>query len=127
NELRALRPLGLRFDPRGRVAALLAERADRVDGLRVVPRPRLEPVVARRDRADRTDVHQISRQQRDDALLFERGDFAAVAARDDADLSVAIDFAHEPHATGAQDAAVAVEQQRGIEVDVGLHAFAVEY
>ena len=127
DELRALRPLGLRFDPRGRIAALLAERADRVDGLRVVPRPRLEPVVARRDRADRTDVHQISGQQRDDALLLERGDFAAVAARDDANLRVTVHFAHEPHAARAQDAAIAIEQQRRTEVDVGLHAFAVEH
>ena len=53
DELRALRPFRLRFDPRRRVAALLAQGADRVDGLRVVPRPRLEPVVARGDRADR--------------------------------------------------------------------------
>ena len=126
-ELRALGPLRLGLDPRRRVAALLAERADRVDGLRVVPRPRLEPVVARRDRADRTDVHQVARQQRDDALLLERRDLAAVAAMRDADLRVAVDFAHEPHAPRAQDAAVAVEHQRRAEVDVGLDALAVEH
>ena len=126
-KLRALRPLRLRLDPGGGVAALLAERADRVDGVRVVPRPRLEPVVARRDRADRADVHQVAGEQRDDALFLERRDLAAVAALGDADLRVAVHFAHEPHAARAEDAAVAVEHQRRPEVDVGLHALAVEH
>ena len=37
NQLRALRPLRLGLDPRRRVAALLAERADRVDGVAGCP------------------------------------------------------------------------------------------
>src|SRR4029079_14870343 len=51
----ALRPLRLCLDPRRRVAALRAERADRIDRVRVVPGARLEPVVAGGDRADRAD------------------------------------------------------------------------
>jgi hypothetical protein len=60
------------------------------------------------------------------ALLGERGNLAAVAAIDDADLRVAVHFAHEAHAPRAQDAAVAVEHQRRTEVDVGADALAVE-
>ena len=79
------------------------------------------------DRADRADVHQVARQQRVDALLAERRDLAAVAAIDDADLRVVVDLAHEADAARAEDAAVAVQHQRRTEVDVGLHAFAVEH
>jgi hypothetical protein len=60
-------------------------------------------------------------------LFAERRDFAAVAAIDDADLCVAVDLLHEPHAACAQDAALAVEHQRRTEVDVPLDAFAVEH
>ena len=126
NQPRSLRPLRLRLDPGGDVAPLRALGADRVGGKRVVPRARLEPVVARRDRADRTDVHQVAGQQRVHALFLERRDLAAVAAVDDVDLRVAVDVAHEPHAARAEDAAVAVQHQRRPEVDVGLHAVAVE-
>jgi hypothetical protein len=89
--------------------------------------PRLEPVVARRDRADRADVHQVAGEQRVDAALLERRDLAAVPAVDDADLRVAVDLLHEPDAPRAEDAAVAVEHQRRAEVDVRLHALAVEH
>ena len=95
--------------------------------VRVVPRPRLEAVVARRDRADRADVHQVAREQRHDALFVERRDLAAVAALRDADLRVAVDLAHEAHAARAEDAAVAVEHQRRSEVHVRLDALAVEH
>ena len=60
------------------------------------------------------------------ALLVEGRDLAAVAAIDDADLRVAVDFAHEAAAARAEDAAVAVQHQRRAEVDVGLDALAVE-
>ena len=60
------------------------------------------------------------------AFFLERRDLAAVAAIDDVDLRVAFDVAHEADAARAEDAAVAVEHQRRPEVDVGLHAFAVE-
>ena len=122
-----LRPLGLGFEPGRRVAALLAERADRVDGLGVVPRARLEAVVARRDRADGAHVHQVPREQRVHAFLLEGRNLAPVAAIDDVDLGVGVDFLHEPHAPRAEDAAVAVEQQRRTEVHVGLDALAVEH
>src|SRR6185503_21127892 len=56
---RSLRPLRLGLDPGRDAAALRALRADGVGGLRVVPRPRLEPVVARRNGADRAYIHQV--------------------------------------------------------------------
>src|SRR4029450_11917269 len=126
DEPRALRPLRLGLDPGGDVAALLALRADRVGRVRVVPRPRFEPVVARRNRAHRADVHQIAGQQRMDAFFLERRDLAAVAAVDDVDLRVAVDLAHEPDAACAQDAALPVEHERRPEIDVAPHSFAVE-
>ena len=126
NELRALRPLRLRLDPRGDVAALRALRADQVGGERVVPRTRLEPVVARGDRADRTHVHQVARDERVHAFFLERRDLAAVPAVEDVDLRVVVDVAHEAHAPRAENAAVAVEHERRTEVDVRLHAVAVE-
>ena len=127
NQPRALCPLGLGLDPGGGVAALRAQRADRVDGVRVVPGPRAEAILPRRDRADRADVHQVAGQERVHALLVEGGDLAAVAAIDDADLRVAVDLAHEADAPRAQDAAVAVEHQRRAEIHVGAHALAVEH
>src|SRR5262249_36610769 len=45
----------------------------------------------------------------------------------DVDLRVAFDIAHEPNATRAQNAALPVQQQRRTEVDVTLHALAVEH
>src|SRR6185436_10187107 len=104
DQLRALGPLGLGAEPHRGAAALLAQRADRVDRARVVPGPRLEAVVARRDGADRTHVHQIAGQQGVDAVLLEGGDLAAVAAVHDADLRVAVDVLHEADAARAQDA-----------------------
>src|SRR5262249_47122937 len=110
-----------------RIAALLAARADRVHRVRVVPRTRLESVVARRDRADGADIHQVSGDERVHALFLERRDLAAVAAVDDVDLRVAVDLAHEADAPRAEDAAVAVEHQRRAEVDVALDTLAVEH
>ena len=126
DQARPLRPLGFRLDPRRGVAALRAQRADRVGGVRVVPRARLEPVVSRGDRADGAHVHEVAGEERMHALLLERRDLAAVSAVDDVDLRVALDVAHEAHAPRAEDAAVAVEHQRRAEVDIGLHALAVE-
>src|SRR5687767_3351080 len=60
------------------------------------------------------------------AFLTERRDLAAVAAIDDADLRVGVDFLHETDATRAEDASLPVEHQRRAEIDVALHAFAVE-
>ncbi len=125
-EARALCPLRLGLQPRRRVAALLAQRADRVDRFGVVPRPRLEAIVARGDRADRTHVHEVSGQEGMNALFLERRDLAAVAAIDDVDLRVRIDLAHEADAPRAENAAVPVQHQRRTEIHVGLHALAVE-
>jgi hypothetical protein len=61
------------------------------------------------------------------ALFLERRDLAAVAAIDDVDLCIAVHLAHEADAARAQDAALTVEHQRRPEVDVALHAFAVEH
>src|SRR5262245_58986521 len=63
NESRSLRPLGLGFQPGCRVAALRAARADRVDGVRVVPWARLESIVARRNCPDGADIHEVPRDQ----------------------------------------------------------------
>jgi len=48
------------------------------------------------------------------------------AAIDDTDLGVLVDLLHEPDAPGAHDAAVAVQHQRGPEVDIGPDAVAIE-
>src|SRR4029078_11711816 len=85
------------------------------------------PVVDSGNGTGRADRHQIARQQGMDAFFFEGGDLAAVAAIRDADLRVAVDLFHEPHAPRAENAAVAIQHQRRTEVDVGFHAFAVEY
>ena len=61
------------------------------------------------------------------AFVLEGRDLAAVASLGDADLRVAVDFAHETHAARAQDAAVAVQHERRTEVDVSLDAFTVEH
>src|SRR5262249_43680297 len=126
NQLRALGPFRLGLDPRRDVAAPGALRADRVGGVRVVPGPRLEPVIARRDRADGADVHEVARDERMDAFFLERRYLAAVAAIDDVDLGVPVDLAHEAHAARAQDAAIPVQHQRRAEVHVRLDAVAVE-
>src|SRR4030095_2737264 len=109
------------------VAPSRAQGAHRIDDVRVVPRTALEPVIARRDGADGTDIHQISRQDRVDALLLKRRDLAAITAIDDVDLGVSVDVTHETDATRAENAAVAVQHQRRTEVDVRLDAFAVKY
>ena len=126
DQLRSLRPFGLGAKPRRRIATLLAQRADRVDRVGVVPWPRLEPVVLGRDRADRADVHQIARQERMDSFLLEGRDLAAVTAIRDADLRVGVDFFHEPDAARAQDAPVAVQHQRRAKVHVSSNPLAVE-
>ena len=126
DEAGALGPLGLGLEPAGGAAALRASGADGVDGVGVVPRARAEAVLLGGDGPDRADVHEVAREQRVDALIVERRDLAAVAAVDDADLRVAVDFAHEALAPRAHDAAVAIEHERRPEVDVGLHTLAVE-
>src|SRR4029077_695694 len=110
----------------GDVAPLRTLRADGVRGKRVVPRPRLEAVVARGDGADGAHVHQVARKERVQTFFLERRDLAAVSAVDDVDLRVAVDIAHEADAPRAENAAVAVQHQGRSEVDVGLDAVAVE-
>src|SRR5215471_7796262 len=127
DEPRSFGPFGLRFQPRGRIAAFGAPRADGIHGNRVVPRARLEAVITRGDRADRTHVHQVARDERVHAFFLEGRDFAAVPAIDDVDLRVAVHVAHEADAARAQNAALAVEHERRPEVDVAFHALAVEH
>ena len=62
--LRASSPFRLCLQPHRGIAALRTKGADGVASHRVVPRPRLEPVVARRNGADRTNVHQVAGEQR---------------------------------------------------------------
>src|SRR6185503_8847003 len=102
----ALRPFRLGLEPRAGAAPFRAERARGVDDVRVVPRARLEAVVARGDGAHRADVHQVAREQRVHALLSERRDLAAGPAIDHADLRITLHLAHEADASRAQDAAV---------------------
>ena len=124
---RALRPFGFGLEPRRGVAAFLAERADGVHRLGVVPRARFEAVIPSRDCADRTHIHQVSGEQRVHALLLEGRNLAPVAAIDDVDLGVGIDLLHEPDAARAENTAVAVEHQRRAEIHVGFDAFAIEH
>src|SRR6266850_4002430 len=79
NQARTLCPLGLSLEPPARVAALRAQRAYRIDDIRVVPRAALEAVIARGDGAHRAHVHQVPREQRVHPFFLERRDFTAVA------------------------------------------------
>src|SRR3990170_653657 len=124
---RAFGPLRLGFEPDGDIAALLALRADGVGGVGVVPRTRLEAIVARGDCADRADVHEVARDERMHAGFLEGRDLAAVSPIDDVDLRVAVDVAHEEHAARAQDAALTIEHQRRPEIDVTLDTVTIEY
>src|SRR5438477_9164834 len=127
HELRPFGPLRLGFEPDRHVASLFALRADGVGGVRIVPRTGLESIVARGDRADRADVHEVARYERAHAFFLERRDLAAISPIDDVDLRVAVDVAHEPHAARTQDTALPIEHQRWSEIDVTLDTVTVEY
>src|SRR5207247_9837077 len=94
DQLGSLGPFGFGFEPRGGVAAFFAARADRVDGAGVVPRTRLEPVVARRNCADGADVHKVAGDGRVGAFFLDRRDLAAVTAVGYVDLRGGVTLGH---------------------------------
>src|SRR5262249_41079591 len=57
----------------------------------------------------------------------KRRDLAAISAVNDVDLRVPFHVAHEPDTTRAENAALAVEQERRTEVDVAPYPLAVEH
>ena len=87
-----------------------------LDGLEV-PRPGLEPVLARGERAHRADLHGVAREVRVERLPGEVEHLHAVAAVDEVDQRVARDLVGEARAPAALDAALAVEQHELAEPD----------
>ena len=90
-------------------AADAARRARALDLLEV-PRPGLEAVRRRGQRADRADLHRVAGEVRRERLVRERHHLGLVAALHEADQRVAGDLVGEAGAAVAQDAALAVEQ-----------------
>ena len=86
-----------------------ARRARALDLLEV-PRPGLEAVRRRGQRADRADLHGVAGEVRRERLVGERHDLGLVAALGEADQRIAGDLVGEAGAAVAQDAALAVEQ-----------------
>ena len=126
NQASARRPLRFCLDPGRDVAPFRTLRTDGIGRNGVVPWPRLESVITRRDRADRTHVHEVAGEDRMDAFFLERGDLAAVPAIDDVDLCVAVDVPHEANAPRAEDASLPVQHQRRAEINVPFDALPVE-
>ena len=89
-----------------------ADRAGRARALDLfeVPRPRLEPVRRRRQRADRADLHGVAREVRGERLVGERQHLRRVAAVGEADQRITGHLVGEARAPVAQDAALPVEQ-----------------
>ena len=88
------------------------DRARRARRLRLgeIPRPRLEPVRRRRQRADGADLHRVAREVGAERQVGERHHLRLVAALGEVDEGVAGDFVGEARAPVAQDAALPVEQ-----------------
>ena len=85
-----------------------------------VPRPGLEAVRRRGERADRADLHGVAREVRVERLVREGEDLRAVAAVDEVDERVAGDLVGEARAAAALDAALAVEQHEVAEIGIGF-------
>ena len=96
---------------RGDVAADRAEAADRWDVLDL-PRPRLEAVLRRSQRADRAELDHVPGERRLVGAVLEGGDVGARAALARDQLTVLGDALGEPRAAVAEDAALAVERDR---------------
>ena len=93
-----------------RTAALhRAQRATGLDG-REVPRPRLEAVRLRGQRADRADLHRVPGEVRRERLTGEGLDLGVAAPLAERDERIAGDLLGEAGAARALDAALAVEQ-----------------
>ncbi len=78
-------------------------------GLVEVPRPRLEAIGGRGERADRADLHCVAREVGRELMLGECVDLRLVAAVDEADERIAGHVLGEARAAIAEDAALAVE------------------
>ena len=78
-------------------------------GLLEVPRPGLEAVRRRGERADRADLHGVAAEVRGERVVRERVDLGLVAAVLEVDQRVAGHLLREPGAAVAEDAALAVE------------------
>ena len=74
-----------------------------------VPRPGLEAVRRRGERADRADLHRVAAEVAGEGVVGERVDLGLVPAVLEVDERVAGDVLGEPRAPVAQDAALAVE------------------
>ena len=74
-----------------------------------IPRAGLEPVRRRGERADRTDLHGVAREVRDERLVGERHHLGVVAPADEVDQLVAGHLVGEAGAAIAQNAPFAVE------------------
>src|SRR5690606_7204247 len=82
-----------------------------------VPDPRLVQEVLRDERAHRADVHDVARPRRVlEPVAEERVDDRTVPALHHAEAVILRDLAHEPDATGAHDAPVAVVEDVAAEV-----------
>ena len=84
---------------------------------REVPRAGAEAVLARGQRADRTDLHGVAREVRVERLVGEVQHLRAVAAVDEVDQRVARDLVREACAPRALDAPLAVEQDQLAQAD----------
>src|SRR5205823_4138748 len=96
---------------RADVAANRAEAADRRHVLDL-PRPRLEPVLRRRERADGAQLRDVAGEMAAVGLVLERRDHRLRAAVDRDELSVLGDRLAEARAAVAEDAALAVERDQ---------------
>ena len=87
-------------------------RAARADGRHVldVPRPRVEAVQRRRERADRAELDDVARERRAVRLVLEGRDLRVRAAVPRDELAVLGDVLGEARAAVAEDAALAVER-----------------
>jgi hypothetical protein len=91
------------------VAAARAPRADR-GRVAEVPDPRLEAELLERERAHRTEIHDVPRVRVVEALAGEDPDLAALAALEEPELAGLRDLVAEADAAAALDAALLVER-----------------
>ena len=97
-----------------RRADVAADRAEAADGGDVLdlPRPRLEAVLRRGERADRAELDHVAAERRAVALVLEGRDQRLGAAVPRDELPVLGDVGREARAAVAEDAALAVERDR---------------
>ncbi len=93
--------------------ARVARGFDRVE----IPRPGLEPVLPRGERAHRADLHGVAGEVRVERLLGEVQHLHVVAAVDEVDQRITGDLLGKPRAPAALDATLAVEEHEVAELD----------